>query len=149
MKKKLLITLALLIGALSPISAQKMEKYQLPNQQWLVISEGALENASIGSYSIAIFNDENLIEFVQGAIFSRNGSLFTDRGTARIEFLDINNDQKPEIIVTKLTAGSGKYLEIDLITNNNDQLKRLAKISGTNSQEIKAELLRIYQDKKF
>lgn len=149
MKKKLLITLALLIGAFSPISAQKMEKYQLPNQQWLVISEGALENASVGSYSIAIFNDENLIEFVQGAIFSRDGSLFTDGGTARIEFLDINNDQKPEIIVTKLTAGSGKYLEIDLITNKNDQLQRLAKISGTNSQEMKAELLRIYQDKKF
>lgn len=149
MKKSLLIPLLLALTLASQAFAQKTEKFQLPNNQWLVISEGALENASIGSYSITIFNDENLIDFVQGAIFSRDGSLFTDGGAARINFLDINNDGQSEILVTKLTTGSGKHLEIDLIVYKNNQLQRIAKTSGTNLEEIMTELKLQFQDQKF
>lgn len=149
MKQSLLIPLLLSLTFASQAFAQKMEKFQLPNKQWVVISEGALENASIGSYSITLFNDENLIDFVQGTIFSREGSLFTDGGAARIEFLDINNDDQAEILITKLTAGSGQHLEIDLIIYKNNQLQRIAKTSGTNREEMVAALKQQYQDKKF
>lgn len=149
MKKYLYITLTLLLTFTSLTFAQKMEKYQLPNGQWLVISEGALENASMGSYTVTVFNDENLVDFVQGAVFSREGSLFTDGGAARIEFVDINDDGQSEILVTKLTAGSGNYLEIDLIAYKNNQLKRIAKTSGTNLKEMITALKQQYQHKTF
>lgn len=149
MKNLLLIPLLLSLTLTSQAFAQKAEKFKLPNAQWLVVSEGALENASIGSYSMTIFNDENLVDFVEGAIFSRDGSLFTDGGAARIEFLDINQDGQSEIIVTKLTAGSGRHLEIDLIISKNNQLQRVAKTSGTNREEMMTELKQQFQDKQF
>jgi hypothetical protein len=39
-----------------------------------------LEAASMGSYSVAVFKDAQLLHFDAGAVFSRNGTIFRDDG---------------------------------------------------------------------
>ncbi|WP_228005672.1 PliI family lysozyme inhibitor of I-type lysozyme [Xenorhabdus sp. BG5] len=125
-----LITLMLPI----PASAREGKLIKLPDKRFAILSEGDLENASIGSYSIAIFKDKDLIDFETGGVFERDGSVFEDNGTPRIKFADIDGDGAKELIVSKLTAGSGNYLEVDAlkITKKNVKLLTRIYINGSN-----------------
>ncbi|OTA16118.1 hypothetical protein Xvie_02161 [Xenorhabdus vietnamensis] len=118
----------------TPAGAREGKVINLPDKRFAVMSTGDLENASIGSYSIAIFKDKDLTDFETGAIFERDGSVFKDNGNPRITFADINGDGSKELIVSKLTAGSGNYLEVDAlkITKKNVTLLTRIHINGNN-----------------
>lgn len=116
----------------------------LPDQKFAVISEGDKEGRSIGSYSIAIFKDKYLNEFVTGAIFSRDGSIFTDAGEVRAEFADITGDGEKELIVSKLTAGSGDYLEVDALKLQPEAIELISRIQTTTKKDKIAELKSAY-----
>jgi hypothetical protein len=77
----------------------------LPDKWVAMLSEDDLEPASIGSCSIAVFKDRDLVDFVVGAVFSRDGSFFQDNGKPRAEFADITGDGTKDLILAKLTAG--------------------------------------------
>lgn len=80
---------------------------RLPDHRFAVLAEGAMESASIGSYSIAVFQDKELTELRGGGVFSRDGSLFEDSGKPRVQFADITGDGVNELILSTLTGGSG------------------------------------------
>ncbi|PHM29247.1 PliI family lysozyme inhibitor of I-type lysozyme [Xenorhabdus budapestensis] len=119
----------------------------LPDKKFAVISVGDLESASIGSYSIAVFKDQKLTDFSTGAIFSRDGSLFEDNGKPRVMFADIDDDGAKELIVSKLTAGSGNYLEVDALKITDKNVKLLTRIN-TDSKNDLIKLLRTHCKKE-
>src|SRR6516164_3546261 len=108
------LVLAASAGAALLATAPAMAKHgviiTLPDRRVAVLSEGDLEGASIGSYSVAVFKDRSLINFEAGAVCSRDGSIFENNGRPRVKFADIAGDGTQELIVSKLTAGSGNYL---------------------------------------
>ncbi|WP_245759006.1 PliI family lysozyme inhibitor of I-type lysozyme [Xenorhabdus koppenhoeferi] len=125
-----LITLSLS----TPVIAKNGTLIHLPDTRFAVLSVGDLENASAGSYSIAVFRDKELIDFETGEIFSRDGSVFDDNNKPRITFADIDGDGSKELVVSKLSAGSGNYLEVDAlkITDKNVKLLVRININGKN-----------------
>ncbi|WP_244183365.1 PliI family lysozyme inhibitor of I-type lysozyme [Xenorhabdus kozodoii] len=118
----------------TPVSAREGKLIKLPDKRFAVLSIGDLESESIGSYSIAVFKDKDLSDFETGGVFERDGSVFEDNGTPRITFADIDGDGSKELIVSKLTAGSGNYLEVDAlkITQKNVKLLTRIYINGNN-----------------
>ncbi|PHM63751.1 PliI family lysozyme inhibitor of I-type lysozyme [Xenorhabdus ishibashii] len=134
MMKTIAIPTLITLMLSTPASAGEGKLIQLPDKRFAVLSTGDLESASIGSYSIAIFKDKDLIDFETGGVFKRDGSVFEDNGTPRIKFADIDSDGAKELIVSKLSAGSGNYLEVDAlkITKKNVKLISRIYINGKN-----------------
>nr|WP_319926369.1 MULTISPECIES: PliI family lysozyme inhibitor of I-type lysozyme [unclassified Xenorhabdus] len=118
----------------TPAIAKDGTLINLPDKRFAVLSVGDLESESIGSYSIAVFKDKDLTEFETGAVFSRDGSVFDDSNKPRVTFADINGDGSKELIISKLSVGSGNYLEVDAlkITDKNVKLLTRININGKN-----------------
>ncbi|MDE9542933.1 PliI family lysozyme inhibitor of I-type lysozyme [Xenorhabdus bovienii] len=139
---KIAVIPALLVLSLSaPTLAKDGALISLPDKRFAVISVSDLESESIGSYSIAVFKDRDLTEFETGAVFSRDGLVFEDNNKPRVTFADINGDGAKELIVYKLTAGSGNYLEVDALKITDKNVKFLARIN-TDSKHDPIQLLR-------
>ncbi len=68
-----------------PAMAKDGVAIALPDQRVAVLSEGDLEAASMGSYSVAVFKDAQLLHFDAGAVFSRNGTIFRDDDKLRVK----------------------------------------------------------------
>ena len=100
------------------------------------IAEGDQEPASIGSYSVAIFKTPELMDFISGGVFSRDGSIFESNGMPRILFDDITGDKNQEIIIKKFTAGSGNYVEVDVLRPETDSVKLLLRIKTIDNPHI-------------
>lgn len=136
MNKLLCVVAGFLLLVTGSAFAESGRVILLPDSRAAVIANGDLEGASIGSYSLAIYTESDLIDFVTGAIFARDGSIFMDNGMPRIEFADMNGDGKKELIVTMLTAGSGSYLEVDVLSIGENDITLLAKEKGDNKAVI-------------
>ena len=109
----------------------------LPDGRTAVIAAGDLEAASIGSYSVTIFKDAQLGDFVAGIVRPRDGTVFEDKGAPRVQFADIDQDKKPELLVTMLSAGSGNYQNVDAFKIESDRMRLLAHVEGlTPRQDI-------------
>ncbi|TCM65070.1 PliI/PliC-like inhibitor of I-type lysozyme [Acinetobacter calcoaceticus] len=146
--KKIFASLILCASAIQ-VHAAEGQKFTLPDNRTAVISQGDLESASIGSYSIAIYKDAELMDLVAGAVFARDGSVFMDNGQPRIEFQDLNGDGNKELIVSKLTAGSGHYLEVDVLSLEGEQVKLIAQENGEKPAEILKKLKKKLTAKKI
>lgn len=146
MKKLLYVLIGFLALAAGSVSAHNGKMITLPDSRVAVIANGDLESASIGSYSIAIYTDNNLFDFVAGAIFSRDGSIFMDNGEPRIEFIDMDGDGKEDLVITKLTAGSGTYLEVDVVSITDNSIKLLARETGEDKAIIFKKLAKKLTD---
>ena len=116
----------------------------LPDKRVAVISEGDLEPASIGSYTVALYKDDGLIDYLGGGIFPREGSVFDDSGKPRISFGDITGDGNPEMIVSKLTAGSGNYLDVDVLKLNDSVVERVLNFTSDTKKDLLIEAKRAY-----
>ncbi|MBX8803015.1 PliI family lysozyme inhibitor of I-type lysozyme [Pseudochrobactrum asaccharolyticum] len=116
----------------------------LPDKRVAVISEGDLEPASIGSYTVALYKDDGLIDYLGGGIFPRDGSVFDDSGKPRISFADITGDGNPEMIVAKLTAGSGNYLDVDVLKLNDTAVERVLNFSSDTKKDLFIEAKRAF-----
>jgi hypothetical protein len=144
MKIPYCLVLAASAGAALLATAPAMAKHgviiTLPDRRVAVLSEGDLEGASIGSYSVAVFKDRSLINFEAGAVFSRDGSIFENNGRPRVKFADIAGDGTQELIVSKLTAGSGNYLEVDALRIDPHGVSLLVRIKTDTKHDEVAEL---------
>jgi hypothetical protein len=98
-----------------PSSARNGVAVTLPDKRVAVLSQGDLEGPSIGSYSVAVFQEPELTRFVAGAVFPRDGSIFLPDGKPRVKFADVTGDGKPEMIISKQSAGSGNQVEVDAL----------------------------------
>ncbi|MDX7987592.1 hypothetical protein FE392_09645 [Xenorhabdus sp. 12] len=141
MIKTIVIPTLVALSLSAPAIAKEGKLINLPDKRFAVISVGDLESESIGSYSIAVFKDKDLSDFETGGVFSRDGSVFEADGKPRITFADINGDGSKELIVYKLTAGSGNYLEVDALKITNKDIKLLSRIE-TDTTKNPVKLLR-------
>lgn len=127
-----------------PAVAKNAVMMTLPDKRVAVISEGDLEPASIGSYTVALYKDDGLIDYLGGGIFPRDGSVFDDNGKPRISFADITGDGNPEMIVAKLTAGSGNYLDVDVLKLNDSAVERVLNFSSDTKKDLLLEAKRAF-----
>ncbi|MBC8950901.1 PliI/PliC-like inhibitor of I-type lysozyme [Xenorhabdus ehlersii] len=76
----------------------------------------------------------NIMKAIVIPTLERDRSVFEDNGTPRIKFADIDGDGAKELIVSKLTAGSGNYLEVDALKISKKNVKLLTRIyiNGNN-----------------
>ena len=85
-----------------------IKKISLPSGQTVVITEGDFEARSIGSFSVRLYDaappEDMTTFFTSGLIQSRNGTI------EKIELVDVDDNQGPEIIVFVRSAGTGNYL---------------------------------------
>lgn len=100
----------------------------LPDKRVAVLSEGDLEPASGGSYSIAVFEDRDLVDFLAGAVFSRDGSFFrttanhgqnlrTSRVMARrISFCP--NLQRAQETISKPTRSESRHIRSSYLSGS-------------------------------
>ncbi|QYY34243.1 PliI family lysozyme inhibitor of I-type lysozyme (plasmid) [Cupriavidus pinatubonensis] len=123
-----------------PAMAKDGVAIALPDQRVAVLSEGDLEAASMGSYSVAVFKDALLLHFDAGAVFSRNGTIFRDDGKLRVKFADITGDGTQALVISKLTAGSGKYLEVDALRIDAGSVRLLTRVQTDTHHDEIAEL---------
>lgn len=128
-----------------PALARDGVAINLPDKRVAVLSEGDLEPASIGSYSIAVFKDRDLVDLLAGAVFSRDGSFFQDNGKPRVEFADITGDGTKDLILSKLTAGSGNYLEADALRIEAHSVKLLVRVQTDTNHNVVAALKAAYK----
>jgi hypothetical protein len=85
-----------------------------------------------------------LIDYLGGGIFPRDGSVFDDSGKPRISFADITGDGNPEMIVAKLTAGSGNYLDVDVLKLNDTAVERVLNFSSDTKKDLFIEAKRAF-----
>ena len=112
----------------------------LPDKRVAVLSEGDLEPSSIGSYSVTLYSDDSFADFIAGAVFSRDGSVFDDNGKPRVQFADITGDGHPSMIIEGLTAGSGNHLQVDALRIDSTGLRKLISIKSSTSADVIAQL---------
>lgn len=130
---------------LSSAMAEDGVLVSLPDKRVAVISKGDLEFASIGSYTVALYKDDTLIDFIGGGVFPRDGSVFDDNGKPSVEFADITGDGNPEMIISKLTAGSGNYLDVDVLKLTDVAVERVLNFSSDTNKKIIEEAKQAYQ----
>jgi hypothetical protein len=133
-------TCAAFLLSTSPASARNGVTVTLPDKRVAVLAQGDLEPASIGSYSVTIFKDSALMHFVAGAVFSRDGSFLRADGKPRVRFADITGDGVPELIVSKLTAGSGDQVEVDALKIDAGSITFVMRVRTDSKHDEVAEL---------
>ncbi len=121
--------------ALSTAYAADGQKISLPDHRVAVISTGDLESASIGSYAVSVYADSELVDFKAGAVFARDGSIFTDNGQARVQLIDMTGDKQVEMVVSQLTAGSGNAMQIDVLSLGKNKVQLLASEQATSQNQ--------------
>ena len=116
------VMLALLLVA--PIHAFAQERFisklTLPTGQTVVVAEGDLEARSIGSFSVRLYEPASAQNettfFISGLIRARDGVL------ERTVLADLDDDQRPEIVVIVRSAGTGGYLSAHAFASSGDGL---------------------------
>ncbi|MDP8249643.1 PliI family lysozyme inhibitor of I-type lysozyme [Pseudochrobactrum saccharolyticum] len=146
---KQILTAALVSTLLvAPASARNAVMMPLPDKRIAVISEGDLEPASIGSYTVALYKDDGLIDYLGGGIFARDGSVFGDKGEPRVSFADITGDGNPEMIIAKLTAGSGNYLDVDVLKLGDSTVERVLNFASDTKKDLLIEAKHAYSQQQ-
>ena len=115
------------IAAASPQTGRTHEII-LTSGERAVLTEGAGEPRSIGSYSLRIYAATDprfpYDHFITGIILPRNGSVETLLSD------DIDGNGQQELIVTIRNAGSGSYLSVDLLQYRGRTLQLISHIDG-------------------
>jgi Periplasmic lysozyme inhibitor of I-type lysozyme len=93
-------------------SSRFVNKFQIPGSpELVVVAEGDFEPRGVGSYALRIYAGPSekfpMDDFVLGIVRPRNGIV------EAVRFDDIDDDDKPEIIVIIRSVGSGGYLSAD------------------------------------
>jgi hypothetical protein len=108
-----------------------------PAKQFVTVAAGPREAASIGSYALRVYGDENpqfpTDHFLAGVVRPRDGSL------TKLAWQDVLGDGAKELIVICTSAGSGGYLSADALKISGGKIVPIASVQGVDP---KADLIK-------
>lgn len=140
----LLSTILIAIAIVHPAEARNGFVLRLPDNRVAVLSEGDLEPASVGSFSITVFTSDDLSEFMTGGVFARDGSFLDNMGKPYVSFADITGDGKPELLVLSLTAGSGNYLSVQVLDISDNPVRSVVTFNTDTKHDVEKEAKAAY-----
>ena len=105
-----------------------IKKVKLPSGQTTVVAEGEFEARSIGSFSVRLYEaappEDETTFFTAGLIRAREGTI------QKVVVADIDDNQKPDIIVIVTSVGTGSYISAHAFAFDNTKLTFLAAVEG-------------------
>jgi hypothetical protein len=109
-------------------SLRFVKKFQIPgSREVIAVAEGDFEPRSMGSYTLRLYGGHSAIfstdDFVVGLIRPRNGKVET------VRFVNIDGDDRPEIVVIIRSVGSGGYLSADAFRYQTGSLEFIISVS--------------------
>ena len=106
----------------------------------IVVSENDYEPRSIGSLSIRVYGGRNpefpFDDFIVGAIFARDGVIES------VHVLDVDGDDRDDLVVVQQTVGSGAYRNADAFSVRQAQKVRIGSVRGLAADVDLIETLR-------
>ena len=106
----------------------------------LIVSENDHEPRSIGSFSIRVYGGRNpefpFDDFIVGAIFARDGVIES------VHILDVDGDDRDDLVVVQQTAGSGAYRNADAFSVRQAQIVRIGSVTGVAADVDVLEILK-------
>jgi hypothetical protein len=122
-------------------SSRFVNKFQIPGSpELVVVAEGDFEPRGVGSYALRIYAGPSekfpMDDFVLGIVRPRNGIV------EAVRFDDIDDDDKPEIIVIIRSVGSGGYLSADAFRYRARSLELAVSVSDLDKGEDPIRALR-------
>jgi hypothetical protein len=141
----------LIIGVLASVtlyaeaSDRFIKKVKLPSGQTTVVAEGAFEARSVGSFSVRLYEaappEDETTFFTAGLIRGRDGTI------DKVVLADIDDNQKPDIIVIVRSVGTGSYLSARAFSFDKVKLIFLAAVEGLPPDTDPVKALRISRRK--
>ncbi|CAM2176213.1 PliI/PliC-like inhibitor of I-type lysozyme [Burkholderia cepacia] len=119
-----------------------VKKVELPSrQQVAVVSSGALEPCSTGSYAVRVYSTAHAAgfdtdDYVTGALHARDGTV-TDAFTA-----DLGARAPQALVVTTRSAGSGGYVGAQAYVTTPRAVRLIASVDGLAADADIAAALR-------
>lgn len=139
---KIIVAVLIVLNSLCAQAQSFNGQISLPDGRLLLVTEGALEPRSVGSFSIRLYAAENADfpydDFVVGIIRPRDGSI------EKIELVDLKPGGIPELLVTIRSAGSGGYLAAQAFAIGPREIRLL---SALPMQAPNADIVKQLQDK--
>jgi len=117
-----------------------VERFVFPDARTVgVVAEGECEAASIGSYGLRIYsgNDPRFPtdDFIAGLVRPRDGAV------EGVDFHDVDDDGKGDIVVTIRSAGSAGFLSGDAFRYRDGALTLLATVGRDTDLHSNADVL--------
>jgi hypothetical protein len=141
----LIIALLASVTLVAEASDRFIKKVKLPSGQTTVVAEGEFEARSIGSFSVRLYEaappEDETTFFTAGLIRGRDGTI------DKIVLADIDDNQKPDIIVIVISVGTGSYISAHAFAFDNTKLTFLAAVEGLSPDADPVEALRISKRK--
>ncbi|MGL5288306.1 MAG: PliI family lysozyme inhibitor of I-type lysozyme [Aeromonas sp.] len=136
-----LLTLPLAANANTGLAKQ----LTLPSGQLIQVAPGTGEPASIGSYDVRLYANQNpdfpLDEFLDGKVMPRDGVIKT------LQLADLNGDSQPELLVIIENVGTGSTLDVDSYTiNSHGELELFQQVKDLAPKEDVIKALTSPQD---
>lgn len=108
------------------------KRVDLPDGRIVVVAEPDREPRSVGSYSVRLYSGRNprfpFDEFVAGVIESRDGVI------VGVELAYVDADNRPDLVVTMRSVGTGSFLAADAFALRADRIERIAHVDGLAPQ---------------
>jgi hypothetical protein len=119
-------------GPAEPIAA--VIESRVPGTRWIaIVTEGAGEPRSTGSYALRVYADTEgggrLDGFVAGVVRPRDGVV------EAIRFADLDRDGAIDLVVTVRSAGTGGYLSADAFRLRDGVPRLAATVDGLPKDE--------------
>ncbi len=113
-------------GTMAQQEERFVKQLKLSTGETVVVTEGAFEARSLGSYSVRLYeanSDSPTDFFICGLVASRDG------GVEKVITRDITGDGVEEIIVIIRSAGTGGYLSADALQYNDRQIRIMRRVA--------------------
>jgi len=121
------VALVLFAGTAAADTERFAQKLALPDGQTAVVAEGDLEARSIGTYSVRLYRDADLVQFESGMIKARDGVV------EAVRIADLNGKGDNQLIVIVRSVGTGGYVSAQAFSFDNGRIEARSKVADLAS----------------